>query len=363
MLRTSAPLIGALGLTNPTIDEGQTLVSQRPWRLRRTTDILILEIAIRSTGLVRKLITSTSHVVFMIQIYDGGWVSKYLLLPQGLGRAHWGIEMRNLCVVISLLLLAADPRDLSAEEGPADSVAPTAEHFHYRTGWYIGEHAGYSWGKSKIAYDQDPRFGNLFGDSSFGDQVFNNDLQPNSATGGIQAGYDHQVGALVYGLVADFDYRRGTDQSQYFVPSFLGSTLKFSTKQNWHGTLRGRIGFHPSDAWLVYTTGGLAYSSVEHTVMQVLTVVGTDILRPFSSSRNKIGWTVGTGAEYQFSETWSVGIEYLYADLGTDTFGAGPGTGRPDVGGGDLFPRTKVSYNDAYHVARVMLNYRFGGSQ
>lgn len=275
--------------------------------------------------------------------------------------------MRNIYAIISLLLLAADPRDLSAEEGPADSVAPTAEHLNYRTRWYIGENAGYSWGRSKIAYDQVTGAGNLFGDGSFGGQVSNNDLQPKSATGGIQGGYDYQVGSLVYGLVADFDYRRGRDQSAFFFLDErfdLGSTFRFSTRQNWHGTLRGRIGFHPSDAWLVYTTGGLAYSSVKHSVTQILNLIPDfDLRRSLSSSRNKFGWTIGTGAEYQFGESWSVGIEYSYTDLGTDTFGAGPGAGRPYFGGGDVFPRTKASFNDAYHVARVMLNFRFGGSQ
>ena len=272
--------------------------------------------------------------------------------------------MRNIYLILAILFIAASPLKTSADEGPADSLAPRAEPPHERTGWYFGENAGYSWGESDIGYEQDPRAGSIFDVGSGIGRIINGDgeLHPHSATGGVQGGYDYQAGVFVYGLVADFNYRRGGDQIVFGVP-LSADSLILSTKQEWHGTVRARLGFYPSNAWLIYTTGGFAYGRVEHSVTQLISFDPFEIRRSFSSSLNKVGWTVGTGAEYQFSRSWSVGIEYSYTDLGTDKNGAGLGTGSPDIGFGDLFPVTRASYNDAYHIARVMLNFRFGGSQ
>ena len=133
------------------------------------------------------------------------------------GRALRETVMRTLFIIFAILFVAGGPRNTSAEEGPADSLAPTAEFLYHRTSWYIGENVGYSWGKSKIGYSQDSETGSLFGFDSDSSLVLNGGIRPQSGTGGFQGGYDYQAGRFVYGLVADFDFRRGKDQSEFSV--------------------------------------------------------------------------------------------------------------------------------------------------
>ena len=48
------------------------------------------------------------------------------------------------------------------------------------------------------------------------------------------------------------------------------------------------------------------------------------------------GWTAGVGLEYQISPKWSLGLEYLYTDLGSggsdpNALGGAPITGSPEM--------------------------------
>jgi outer membrane immunogenic protein len=63
---------------------------------------------------------------------------------------------------------------------------------------------------------------------------------------------------------------------------------------------------------------------------------------------------VGAGAEWMFAHNWSVGVEYLYVDLGSSTITLAPA-------GGFFFNTSSVKFADRQHVARVKINYHFGG--
>jgi outer membrane immunogenic protein len=75
-------------------------------------------------------------------------------------------------------------------------------------------------------------------------------------------------------------------------------------------------------------------------------------------SKTKAGWTIGAGAEAGLWDNWTVKAEYLYAQFDGETV-AGSFTG--GVGA----PRAATLSNSLsavhLHVARVGLNYRFGG--
>ena len=77
---------------------------------------------------------------------------------------------------------------------------------------------------------------------------------------------------------------------------------------------------------------------------------GTDA---HSFSRTKSGWTIGGGVETQLAGHWTAKIEYLYIDLGklTDVFVYAPDPAISVV-------NTSHIRN---HVARLGLNYKFGG--
>ena len=66
-----------------------------------------------------------------------------------------------------------------------------------------------------------------------------------------------------------------------------------------------------------------------------------------SFSETKVGWTVGGGLEYAFTDNWTTKLEYLYVDLGNTTCNAA-------CSGGDPFDVTfKTS------IVRGGVNYKF----
>ena len=75
-------------------------------------------------------------------------------------------------------------------------------------------------------------------------------------------------------------------------------------------------------------------------------------------SKTKGGWTVGAGVEAGLWGNWTVKAEYLYAQFDGETV-SGSFTGGVGVPRGATLAN---SVNDIhFQVARVGLNYRFGG--
>ena len=62
-----------------------------------------------------------------------------------------------------------------------------------------------------------------------------------------------------------------------------------------------------------------------------------------------------------FARNWSVGAEYLYVDLGTTTLTLAPVAGGVIGVTNFFFNSSTASFDDRQHVARVKLNYHFGG--
>jgi outer membrane immunogenic protein len=149
--------------------------------------------------------------------------------------------------------------------------------------------------------------------------------------GSAQFGYNSQTGPFVLGVEADVRRKGGTD----FIGASGLDLSNFRNEQGWIGTLRPRAGV-AADKWLFYGTGGLAYSS------------GDEARPGFASTPARTGWTVGGGVEYAPGKQWSLGLEYLYADVGKSaqsrsSFSTG---GSPN--------------DDHSQILRGRLNYRFG---
>ena len=80
-------------------------------------------------------------------------------------------------------------------------------------------------------------------------------------------------------------------------------------------------------------------------------------MAPARSESWRAGWAVGGGGEYRFASNWSVKLEYLYYDLGSEKytifnplFPFTPGPARGFDSTADF----------TGHIARVGLNYKFG---
>ena len=185
-------------------------------------------------------------------------------------------------------------------------------------------------------------------------------LRPSGFTGGGQAGYNWQTGAMVLGVEADIEAFRlrastiGTFQFPSTLPGGLGGAPSFftpasSVSTDWLSTGRGRLGW-ANDHWLLYATGGVAVTnaSVNQTIALQVPFVWNA-----SASSTRVGWTVGAGFEYAMTRNWSVKGEYLYLDFGNLN---GVGVLTPAFAGFVYTNSTHLTAN----IARVGVNYHFG---
>jgi outer membrane immunogenic protein len=279
----------------------------------------------------------------------------------GGARTEMGIEMKKFLlggVTFAALAIAgpAIAADIPAPVYKAPVVAPLP--IYDWTGFYIGLNGGYSWGRSATDY------------TVAGLPVFSTTQKLNGWVAGGQAGYNWQFNRnWVFGVEADIQAtgQKGTatlagvtvcPPAGVAVFPCTTTTGSFEQKLPWLGTARLRLGFLPSDHWMLYVTGGLAYGEVETTatVNTAVAFAGGPVIASASAvasaNTTRAGWTVGGGAEWVISGPWTAKLEYLYVDLGTvsNTF----------TGLGAFTPLTTSSHVTD-NIVRVGLNYRFGG--
>jgi outer membrane immunogenic protein len=120
-----------------------------------------------------------------------------------------------------------------------------------------------------------------------------------------------------------------------------------------------------SGSWYAYATGGVAFGRVRsNTQISYANDAFFLALGNFygSASETKIGWTAGGGIEYAFGAgNWSIKAEYLHVDLGRVAYSSvfcNLG-GCPNIAGVPFTGDTTIRIRE--HIARVGLNYRFGG--
>jgi outer membrane immunogenic protein len=188
------------------------------------------------------------------------------------------------------------------------------------TGFYVGGQGGFAWGQSE---QYDP----------FGATTGRYDIS--GGFGGGTVGYNWQVNSWVFGLEGDISgsgIKGGASSSPSWGCVVPGGCV---TEVKWFGTARGRVGY-AAGPWLFYGTGGAAFGSV-HTFIATTAFDGTV---------DRTGWTAGAGIEYGFAPHWSVKVEYLHVDLGSNfqwtTFAADPGLTRAE-----------------FNLIRGGINYRF----
>ncbi len=99
---------------------------------------------------------------------------------------------------------------------------------------------------------------------------------------------------------------------------------------------------------MFYVTGGAAFGEIKTTVNQQ----SPPLNETSQFTNRKAGWTIGGGIEAALMGNWSARAEYLYLDLGSISQTViAPG-----------FTASTLVSDVRDHVARVGLNYRFGGS-
>lgn len=173
------------------------------------------------------------------------------------------------------------------------------------TGAYFGGHVGYSRGHGRnTLFDPGPAaagpsFGSLFS--------------------GLQFGYNYLLPSrLLVGIEGDISFPNFLDDG--IVTSRPSSTGSVTEKLDFVSTVRGRVGY-AFDHWLIYATGGLAWSQARFLEDPGLTGNEDKVLRM------RAGWALGAGAELAIAPGWTARLEYLYDRLGkaSGTFPSGTG--------------------------------------
>jgi outer membrane immunogenic protein len=156
-----------------------------------------------------------------------------------------------------------------------------------------------------------------------------------SVTGGVEAGYNYQLGQLVLGAEADAGFYRLHGTSFASAP-FTGfpvppggtapSYFNDVSTSNWLFTARGRLGFTPIANLLVYGTGGVALTQLRHRAQFNEGIFpGTSAgIESSTTSGNVTGAVYGGGLEWAWTNNLFVKAEYLRVDFGSITSGPSP---------------------------------------
>ena len=236
--------------------------------------------------------------------------------------------VRVACFV-GLLATSARGADLGGYAPPPQSMPADLPPLMW-TGLYVGLNGGYA-GSRDVTREVSATPYDGLNLEHFGSRT-------SGFTGGAQIGYNYQLGHVVLGVEADFNYldfsRSVNSPSAAVTESVSGSFV---------GTVRPRVGLAFGPA-LFYATGGLAYGSVDTTITgntaNTLSASNTDM---------RVGWAAGGGVEYALGRHWSLRAEYLHTDLG-----------RADTSGTALDTNTYAWRNHLTDDAvRLGINFRF----
>jgi len=220
---------------------------------------------------------------------------------------------------LAIAASSAQAADLPSRYSPAPAynALPT---FTW-TGFYAGANIGYgrSTGSNQVF---DPAF-NVTGGGRKGGFV-----------GGVQGGYNYQLGMFVVGAETDIQYAAIGDKGATYRGTYYPGD-----SDGYFGTIRARAGL-AVDRALVFGTLGFAYGNIGGNK-------GLDkALGYYRGGDTAGGWTMGGGLEYAFGDNLSAKVEGLYVNLDTSS----------DY---SVANRVNIRRDTEFGVFRAGLNYKF----
>jgi opacity protein-like surface antigen len=181
-----------------------------------------------------------------------------------------------------LLLLSAGCTVTSVaqdDKTPVNDKAPVILTPYDWSGFYLGGHLGYAWGRSNDAAGQ-----GISGSLSL-DQPINNFDEAGNFIEGLQAGYNYLLpNRFLIGAEVDVSFPSYQNLSGISIggtKTFTSPTLgpeTYSETVLASGTARLRIGYAPGN-WLFYATGGLAWIEDQQLLTQVATASASTTCR------------------------------------------------------------------------------------
>jgi outer membrane immunogenic protein len=247
---------------------------------------------------------------------------------------------------------ALSAQALSAQALAADmqvKALPPAPAFYDWSGVYVGVHAGYGGGMKDWP-----------GNNGIG---FGSDFFARGAFGGGQIGINKQLGSAVFGLELDGSWANiSGSQSLVLGGPALGVLANQATSSKIDGlvTFAGRAGL-AVDRWFVFAKGGLAVAHESHSnsASEINFPGGATTSLAFSGSETRVAPMLGFGAEYALGNNWSVKAEYDYIYMGTRNVDFSGTITAPGVT--VQVPVISSPIEQAIHLAKLGVNYRFGG--
>jgi outer membrane immunogenic protein len=173
--------------------------------------------------------------------------------------------------------------DMSLPPAPPPVQAPPPPLW---TGFYVGVNGGGAW---------DPTGGQ---NTNCGSACTAAETTLAGVAGGVQVGYNYQLGVMVIGVEGEFS---GSSLRGSYPALDTIDTL--TTSVDYFGTVTGKLGV-AVNRLLIYGKGGVAWVHTNNSDYDTLENA------TFTSNYWQMGWTVGGGAEYGLSPNWSVKLEY-----------------------------------------------------
>jgi outer membrane immunogenic protein len=246
--------------------------------------------------------------------------------------------------------------------------SPAAATAYNWSGPYWGLNAGYGFANQTATENDNPP---LLVNIPAAQRIFT--FNRDGAIAGGQIGYNWQIARpWLVGVEADLDWAdvKGNDTSTFLFGGAFPGAFTASSRLEWFGTLRGRLGLIVDDRLLVFGTGGLAYGETKFTgsivnnfgAPLVLSAGASPICAnnavcyQGSTSKTSAGWVVGAGLEYAVWNNVTLKAEYLYVDLGSDTMTLGPTAA---ISGGAPASATYKFSDTVANIVRGGFNVKF----
>jgi outer membrane immunogenic protein len=256
-------------------------------------------------------------------------------------------------------LQAATAADMAVKAPPPPPVA-----IYDWTGFYVGINGGGIWGRDHLSSSPADPGTTAFWAGCFAAGTCPRDYGRNTGSSGEvggQVGYNRQFNKLVVGIETDAQWTDVKSTASVLLANtgtgFVPYNGTASSKLEWFGTTRGRLGFLASPNLLLYGTGGVAYGSVAHSWTANFPATG-QLVSGFNTD-TRVGWAAGAGVEWKTTRNWIIGVEYMHIELDSGSFTAS-GFGSPGC--------TAVNCNfnvgsDHFHadLVRARASYQFGG--
>ncbi|MGO9233619.1 MAG: carbohydrate porin [Methylocella sp.] len=243
-----------------------------------------------------------------------------------------GVFFRVLGVASTATANCAIGADLTAPRTPDVVINPWQ-------GFYLGGQLGNAWAQSNWSAPGAAGAMRL-------EQTLDHFSESGSFFAGLQGGYNYVLpNGLLIGSVVDLSAPAFPNLSGFaiggtsnFISPALGPAA-YTDNVLMFGTVRGRIGYAPGN-WLLYATGGFAWSRDQLSLTQLSTGAGDN------PQVWRVGWAAGAGFETPIAPHWTAGFEYLFTDYGST---------------GATFPTVlqPMRSNLTMHEARATLNYHF----